>query len=295
MWNHWTFRSNHPHNPFQDFESARSVWVQLPGLFPDALMAVLMPNHLHLILPRSEKTYSKLVGVMGSISKKHGIPALWQPIPPTKEILDLKHLRRQLRYVALNPCRNNLARDPLEWVWSTYRDGVGASAKPWVKTAHIAQVLKEAERGFSVRFHDYVSGDPSVAVEGTSYPKAHVKSVYASESIVNILSAAAATLRAPASEVRQRRSELRQLFVHFAWQQGWIQTKLLSQICDTSTRAIHQILEKPEPPGMNAALMCLGDVRLRRDVNFQLRVDVRQKTDNQLASSNIMNPFHDDE
>lgn len=275
MWNHWVFRACYPYQPFKNFAAARNAWTLLPKLFPDALAATLMSNHLHLILPRSphdEKTRCKLAGFMGSISKQRQIHALWQPLIPPAPISDRLHLKRQLRYVALNPCRALLTHDPLEWTWSTYRDGVGAAADPWVRISRVAHALNERERGFNIRFHAYVSGDPTVAVAGTSFPKSTTPKIFSEESIMTILAAAAAALRVPASDVRKQSSDLRPLFIHLAWQQGWNQAKLLSKICDLSTRSIHLILEKPEPSGTEAALLCLGDRRLRKDTDFNLQI-----------------------
>jgi hypothetical protein len=49
MWNHWVARTVHPEAPFQDFDTARWMWTRLAECFPEAVSAVLMPNHIHLI------------------------------------------------------------------------------------------------------------------------------------------------------------------------------------------------------------------------------------------------------
>jgi hypothetical protein len=73
--------------------------------------------------------------------------------------VDSKHLQRTVRYVALNPCRDKLAPDPLAWPFSGHRDTVGL-AIPGVLPVVCDPVWH----------HGYVSGDPSVRVEGTELP-----------------------------------------------------------------------------------------------------------------------------
>ena len=224
-----------------------------------------MPNHLHLILPDGPeaKTYRQIHGILGSIAKSFKEPRLWQAVPPPRQIPDRHHLRRQVRYVALNPCRSKLCADPLDWHWSTYRDVIGAVASPWVGVSRLAHAFGESEREFKVRFHAYVSGDPSVAVGGTPFPRPAKPKSFPEQSIIEILDASAATLRLPLSQVRKRRG-LRRVFVHLAGHQGWTQTQVLSQICGITPRAIQYILEQDPPESLSAAALCLGDVRLRR-------------------------------
>ncbi len=259
MWNHWVVRASTPKEPFRNFESARWAWSNLSNHFPNVLAAVLMPNHLHLILPvgSERKNLRKLGGLLGAMSKREHISALWQNIPPPSLIPDRFHLRRQLRYVALNPCRKSLCSDPLEWYWSTYREIMGATVEKWGELSRLTQVLGESEIGFRVRFHDYVSSDPSVKVSGTPPPQTVGSKKWAEEGIGEILSASAAALRVLPSKIRER-GPLRPLFIHLANRQGWRQPLLLSQICGISPRAIHFILNQKIPKGIEAAALALG-------------------------------------
>ncbi|MGK5088633.1 hypothetical protein WDW86_13830 [Bdellovibrionota bacterium FG-2] len=266
MWNHWTVRANAPYQPFKQFEEAHPVWNSLRTHFPDALGAVLMPNHFHLLLPASLRLVApaKIAGLLSSISKRQGIAQLWQPRVEPTVIPDLRHLKRQVRYVALNPCRSDLCNDPLEWIWSTYRDVAGATVQPWVKAETLACILGERQRDFRVRFHAYVSGDPSVAVEGTAPPKPAEHYLLPHYSIGEILIAAAAASRRSIKDVAQNRSAVRMIFVHLAHRHGWSYPALLAKICETSPRAIRYILElKLEHSALEAADLCLGDARLR--------------------------------
>ena len=53
MWQHWVMRASSPYEPFAEFHVAQKMWDSLGRQFPQMLAAVLMPNHLHLILPLS--------------------------------------------------------------------------------------------------------------------------------------------------------------------------------------------------------------------------------------------------
>jgi hypothetical protein len=263
MWNHWAIRADSPEEPFQDFENSRWAWDLLRGYFPNALAAVLMPNHVHLILDRKTEARDRLrlSCFKGAMSKRLRNRRLWQRTSEPSLVPDRHHLRRQIRYVALNPCRKRLCADPTEWIWSTYRDLIGASAHPWVDRAAVVRTLGERESGFAVRFHEYVSGDPSVAVGGTRLPTLSTKQM--NPSLEDILESSAAALRVPTSEVTQR-GELRTLFLHMALLHGWSRPALLSTMCGITTRAIQNVSKQHPPRGVDAALLCLSDARLRR-------------------------------
>ncbi len=264
MWTHWVARSNHPYEPFRAFADGRFAWRQLTRQFPEMLSAVLMPNHVHLILPATERSgaiRSRVEGFIGIISRKMRIEHLWQPLPDPSCIPDRQHLRRTVRYIALNPCRKKLCRDPIEWYWSTYREIMGATVESTVSQSALARELGETQTDFLPRFHRYVSSDPAVHVSGSPLPTAVGQIKWAAYPIFSVLVAAASALRVPISDVKQRRP-LRSLFVHLAAQQGWRQPTLLAEICGIGPGGIRKILRQPKPLGVGAAALCLGDPRL---------------------------------
>lgn len=263
MWKHWVARAWVPYEPFNDFESAAWFWEKLGKAFPEMISAVLMPNHLHLILPQEVVNSRRLAGLLAAMSVRSGLKNLWQPIPCPTEILDRYHLRRQIRYVALNPCRKQLCADPLEWFWSTYREYVGAVVGATGSGQRIAHILSESPRDFEVRFHLYVSGDPSVSITGTPFPIPASPKAFPEQSIGEILAAAAGALRKKPSAV-QERGPLRPLFIHLAYRHGWRRPIYLAQICQITPGGVHEILNTGRSTGIEAAELCLGDVRLRR-------------------------------
>ena len=267
MWKHWVVRACTPFEPFKDFELARWTWMTLMDNFPDALSAVLMPNHLHIILPSSspdEVHMRRLAGIMGALSKRIKKKKLWQPIPAPVRIPDDQHLRRQIRYVSLNPCRKNLCPDPLSWYWSTYREVFGATVERQETAEKLARIWGVPLGQFRVRFHAYVSGDPSVDVKGTPAPGAQVPpGLWAEKPVGEILAACAAALRVETIDV-QKVGQLRNLFVHMAYRHLWREAALLGEICAISPHGVRKILRKPiSAAQIGAADLCLGDSRLR--------------------------------
>jgi hypothetical protein len=168
---HFTAAALWPLKPFAQRDICAYAWNRLRARFPRVLACVLMPNHLHFIadgfcaseLARIMATEMAAITRRVSPGKK-----LWQPAPPPIAVPDLLHLKRQIRYTHLNPCRAGLAGDPLQWEWSTHRDAVGAAAPSWLDIATLKSIWKG--RDFAAQFHAYVSGDPDVRIEGTSLP-----------------------------------------------------------------------------------------------------------------------------
>jgi hypothetical protein len=243
------------------------MWHALRRGFSEALAAVLMPTHLHLIAEVVSAAAAKvsLARILGALARRHSPsaedPIRWQPVPKPIVIAGPEHLRRQVRYVALNPCRDKLVRDPLEWLWTTHRDVVGAVADPWVATTRLAQLLDENERGFGESFHRYVSGDTSCAVRGTPAPRAPRPSDCARFPLERIMMAAAAATREPLEAARAI-GPTRAAFVLLAMRQGWTDARILARAAGMTTRGIRSLRAKERPELVAPASLCLGDDRL---------------------------------
>jgi hypothetical protein len=172
-------------------------------------------------------------------------------------------LARQVRYVALNPCRARLVSCPLAWPWSTHRDVVGCVLDPWVTSERLAAALGQRAHGFAARHHAYVSGDPRARVEGTPLPTAAEPTELSRFSLRHIAEAVAAATRAPLDAVRHRGFS-RALFVPLAFDQGWVHVARLAQLCNCSARTITRLSQTIDQDALRIARLCLGDARLRR-------------------------------
>jgi hypothetical protein len=252
-----------------DREQASYVWSALRRGFPDALGAVLLPDHLHTI-PASDAVRDcrqRLAAVLSGVTRhwrwgdRHGALE-WRLASARALGSNRDHLARDIRYLALNPCRAGLVRDPLEWLWSTHRDVVGAVADPWVSATRLAAALGRATTGFVRAHHAYVSADSAVRPDGTPLPRPAVTASMAGFGIEHLSAAALAATRARAQDL-QLRTLARHLAIRLAYRYrcGW--PRVLSQLCRIGTRAVRALRDAPLPPGaLEAAELCLGDPRL---------------------------------
>jgi hypothetical protein len=253
--------------PFLRYEAAAFAWDRLRRAFPDAVAATLMPNHLHqMVGAASANALRRRMAALLSGLTRSGLCGperlVWQTVPEPKPVEDVRKLRRDVRYVALNPCRARLCADPLEWLWSTHRDVTGAVADPWVTAERLAAALQIAPRGFAAKHHAYVSGDPTVRVDGTPPPIAAPKRESALYPLEAVAAAAAAALRQPIEAITSR-PEARRLFVQLAQHQGWRDARMLARRCGLQPWQVFHLLRQPAP-GLDAARMCLGDRRFTR-------------------------------
>lgn len=241
------------------------LWAHLRDAFPDAIAAVLMSNHPHLLVASndSERDRVRLARMLGQLGRHFGVRGQISEVPPPSIVEPGKALARTVRYIALNPCRKDLVRCPLAWPWSTHRDVVGAIADPWVDAPRLARALGSAWPGFVARHHAYVSADPDAHVLGTMMPVAAAPSVVPKIDLRSIAEAAASALRRPVGEIQQV-GAARRLLVALAIDQGWNSVATLAEMCRCSTRTIHRLVAERDVSGLPAARLCLGDPRLRR-------------------------------
>jgi hypothetical protein len=134
-----------------------------------------MPDHFHVLAETAQPDRVRLElahQLSGFARKNFPGRCAWERVEAPTVIPDLHHLKRQVRYVHLNPCRRGLTADPLVWEWSTHREAVGAAAPGWLDREVLIEACKTSSRAFEGVFHRYVSSDPSAHVSGTSLPLA---------------------------------------------------------------------------------------------------------------------------
>ena len=111
-------------------ESSRDV----EGLYPfDAIAAVMLPNHMHLIwtLPEDDLDYARRISYLQSgftrrvlegqhIPAKKRDAALWQNRYWDYQIRDVVDLERHIGYIHGNPVKHDLVSHPDKWRYSTW-------------------------------------------------------------------------------------------------------------------------------------------------------------------------------
>lgn len=245
----------------------RWLWARLHAAFPDALAAVLMPNHVHLVALVTPTRRRRLAAILGAFARCFRRAEIWQPVPEPAPSSDGEKLARAVRYAALNPCRRwsggaRLVDEPVAWLWSTHRDVMGLVVDPWIDAAGVAAALGWPTDGAAARLHRYVSSDPSVAVAGTALPRARSPSELASDGLDRILFAAVRATRAGPTDVA-RRGATRTLFLGLARRQGWRNWSALAARCAICPDRARDAAERCPESWLDAGARCLGEPATR--------------------------------
>lgn len=248
------------------FESALWLWNHLRRSFPQALGAVLMPNHFHLLsqVRNVAAACRSLRVTLGHFTRLfQGSTKGWMRLDAPTPVLNTQKLLRTLRYIALNPCRAKHATDPLCWFWSTHRDVMGAVADPWISADRLASVLKQRKNGFQQWYHAYVSSDPSVNVDGTPAPDMTLDTHALRLNVTDLVHAASRATRMNSTAVT-RPGMTRTLFIHQALFLEWTGRKHLTKVINASTATLNRVLARPpRKEELHAGLLCLADPRLQ--------------------------------
>jgi len=221
---------------FADHREACSLWERLVGQVPGLVALCLMPDHVHL---QSRQDARVALGqVMADYAQSRNrlrgqTGAVWWGQRAPQVLVDRDKIRRSVRYIHLNPCRKKpLVGDPLSWPWSTHRDACGLALTPAV-----------ARRGDPYAFHAYVSGDPSVSVDGTLLP-AHGPDGH--EAWPDLLEEALGALgRTPPSRFR-RRGPARRALVRLLRAETALTPAEIALRCGVSARTVRRASDRSE-------------------------------------------------
>jgi putative transposase len=128
------FRDDDDHRRFLEFlrESAKFYRVAIHAY-------VLMPNHVHLLAtPSDEDGLAAMMQKVGRLyvpwfNNKYGRSGtLFQGRFRTSVVDASAYFLACVRYIELNPQRNQLAFDPLEYPWSSYAHHAGVRPDPLI-------------------------------------------------------------------------------------------------------------------------------------------------------------------
>ena len=234
--------------PLVHADVRQRTWAALRRRYPAVLAACFMGNHLHLLVEDTDPDQE--IAFLGPCLRAL---RAWRDLEIEASVASTRtKVRRDLRYIALNPCRARLAADPLEWLWSTHRELVGAVPDPWVDHAAVRRLC-----GPLAEVHRYVSSDPSVQVSGTPLPRPAEPRCAAIHPLASIRRAARVACRGGSI---LRRGSARVLFLHLAHHQGWRARSQLAEVCGMSPQAVGRCWRRDVD--LLPARLCLGDRRL---------------------------------
>lgn len=269
-WFHLTAALLHRSLDLSRPDTAAWLWTHLRDAFPQAIAVTIMPDHPHVVTASDDaeadrQRLARMLGQLGRVFEVRGRIAL---VPPPSPIRERDVLARQIRYVALNPCRGRLVKCPLAWPWTTHRDVIGASVDPWVTATRLAAALGQSSRGFVARHHAYVSSDPHARVEGTPMPLPAEPCELPRFTLREIADAVAAATRTPVAAIRGR-TRSRALFIALARDQGWHNVAQLASACACGRHAVARASTSVDD--LHVARLCLGDTRLRASLPTNAR------------------------
>jgi hypothetical protein len=244
-------------------ETGAWLWPRLREAFPASIATSLMPSHPH-VMPATadpEAAMERLARLLGQLGRRHGVMGRASKVK-ARAVEDLDALRRNIRYIALNPCRAKLVRCPLAWHWSTHRDVIGATLDPWVNADRLAAAVAEPREGFIEAWHRYVSADSSAAVDGTPMPVAATPNNMSWIPLRRIAEAVVSATRTSFDALKMR-GQPRAIFFALALEQGWTQTERLADLCNCKRRRVRELAASVPESTLAIARLCLGDERLR--------------------------------
>lgn len=262
-WFHLTAKLSPAMPDLSRADTAAWLWPRLRAAFPTSIATTLMPSHPHVMPATSdpEAAAERLARLLGQLGRRHGVMGCASKVK-LRAVEGSEALHRNVRYVALNPCRARLAGCPLAWPWSTHRDVIGACLDPWVTADRLALALARPSEGFLEWYHRYVSSDPSVAVTGTPLPVAASSSRMPSLPLQAIAEAVLAATRSSAVALAMRGLP-RALFFALAFDQGWTHTEQLAELGRCRRRLVRELVATVPANALAIARLCLGDARLR--------------------------------
>jgi len=206
--------------PFQHRAACAELWRRLARSF-DLVACVLMPDHVHVLAQIEHdialRSFARVLSAFQLRMQESGRSEFyfeWESLPqPEKVQHDKRHIARTVRYIHLNPARDALCDDPLEWEWSTHRDWVGAVARPVVDRARWARAMGRRMPSCVKWLHEYVCADVSIARPRPVSDPAALLRAEKDASLDSIASAVPRVLRSACSDPREFGPTERRLFL----------------------------------------------------------------------------------
>lgn len=247
-----------------------ALWIRVVRAFPELVAVCVMPDHVHLVIPHDDPS-GKMGQMMSAYARWRNAARgqrgpVWGGHPPPERLPDDLHLRRTVRYVHLNPCRARLVDDPLAWRFSSHSDRVGFALP--------GPIAVEAMPG---RFHGWVSGDPSVAPEGTPLPTTQ----FGKFTWDDVVAAVCGVCRADAGAATAY-GRVRDLAIRTAWAHHVADRVTLARLAGVTRARVHQLVSDLPgrgavfaDPALSACVRAVGDPRFSALIGTDLRATPR--------------------
>lgn len=250
--------------PFEQRHACADLWARLARTF-DLVACTFMPNHVHVLAQVDRdvatRAFARVLSAFRLRMRAFGAAPIefeWESLPrPEKVQYDKRHIARTVRYIHLNPVRDGLCDDPLEWEWSTHRDWLGAVAHSCVDRARWARAMGRRPSSCAEWLHEYVSSDASVrSARPLADPRPFLGDEPKDASIDALTTAVACVLRSGRTTLAEFGSAERRLFLLSAarWTR-YRAPELARHLClhQTNVRKVMRRVEERPRAGLAAA------------------------------------------
>lgn len=272
---HLVARAAEGARPLRTRAACFDLWKHLGARF-DVLACVLMPDHVHLLasVDRSNalRIFARVLSsfrARAALSREYDCAEFrWEPLPqPQKVQPDPRHVARTIRYIHLNPCRDRLCDDPLEWEWSTHRDWIGAIVRPCVDLPRWGRLLRRPAATRGDWLHEYVCSDDSVRrPRSLADPRPWLRGERIDASLAMLSSIVPRVLRSKTAVPVEFDVAARRLFVHAAGRWTLYRAAEIARWIGRDPTGVRRLLKGPHPldvQELQAIALALADPRLR--------------------------------
>lgn len=235
---------------FHTWAEARYLWLAIASRVAGIVALTLMPDHLHLLV--RDAVDRPLMEALRSYAlwrnhRRGEVGPVLRPGDRPRAVEGRTKIQRNIRYIALNPCRAKLVADPLAWPFSTHRDRMGLALYPLVPPVRDP-----------AREHAYVSSDPTCAVSGSELPLLanRVEDV----ELHHVIDAVSAVTRATPAELR-RRGPARALLLQAAATWCAVPPTELARALSCGRSTLFRARAEPRGDGLRLVERVLGDPR----------------------------------
>lgn len=236
------------------------AWRKVRHCLRDAIAVCLLPEEIQIVSGGwdANDVYRATGSLLGKLDLAAPGVFWWEHGPSVHAITSPTELLDQVREVLVAPVVYGLAERPLAWLWSNYRDLVGATEAPWTARFGLDEALA-GSGSFAERLMRVVDGDAGVeAARRMIRPDAEaMKRV----GLVDALAASAAVHRSEPKAVRAR-GAVRDTFIALGAELGFapeVTAKVAGVTRATVLRSAHRAASE-------ATFLCLAEPSLRAPI-----------------------------
>lgn len=259
-WLHLTATARGGWRPGDDPVAMRELWRGLDRTFPRGHVSAALPDHDHTLTPDDEHDP---VGAMRRVLQRHsrafaGPGQRWEL--HVSRVTTRGILSRTAAYVLVNPVKHGYVEDAAQWLWSSWRDLVGATSNPGLGISSLGAALRMGRPRLVRTLNDAIVSHRTYRGTPSEPPHIVASVSHLGASFQTIANAVLASDRA-GEEALFRRGVVRDRVVALADEVACGRWKDLATFLRVHESTLRRIRARPRPD-ISAARTCLADPRL---------------------------------